>query len=541
MTPSSDQRLRFEENGFLGPVPVFSASECRRFVAAHHGSENRKFLDWDKGRAVASRAYFDAARNPRILEVVNDLLGDDFMLWGASVVNSTPGYVHEWHSDIESSMCGGRTVSVWIGLENATRDSALLLINRTHLFGTTIQEVAHQHREENRRALTDVVLRWARERDENCELIHPEITDGDALFFDGRLWHGSHNVQRRTRRALLLQYATPDAALHIPDLNNLDWPFRMFEVPRPPCIMIQGNGNPSVNRLVSGPLPAVGTPGEDLRSRVHPIRLPLAAKGNQPWTRHPMAHGATADLQLLTIHASVLSPGHTPHPPHRHDEEELLFLLRGELDLLLPDAKGTDGGAKARLQPGEFVYYPAHFSHTLCAAGTTPACYLMFKWHNQVASGVTENALEHGRWSWEHGTEGNAPASGFHPQKLFDGPTRWLRKLHCHLTELAPGAGYEPHVDAYDVAIVVVSGEIETLGARAKAFDVVFCRAGEPHGMVNPGAEPARYLVFEFHGRALPVSVSDLNSAKAWLIRLLDLRRWKRKLKSLAKRILGKR
>jgi hypothetical protein len=73
--------------------------------------------------------------------------------------------------------------------------------------------------------------------------------------------------------------------------------------------------------------------------------------------------------------------------------------------------------------------------------------------------------------------------------------------LHCHLTTLEPGAGYEEHVDPYDVAIVLLEGEIQVLGAKAGPQCVVFCAAGEPHGMFNSGESVARYLVFEFHGR----------------------------------------
>jgi hypothetical protein len=72
--------------------------------------------------------------------------------------------------------------------------------------------------------------------------------------------------------------------------------------------------------------------------------------------------------------------------------------------------------------------------------------------------------------------------------------------LHCHVSTLAPGAGYAPHIDAHDAVIVVLEGEVQALGERARPFDLIFCAAGEPHGMHNPGPATARYVVFEFHG-----------------------------------------
>jgi quercetin dioxygenase-like cupin family protein len=66
---------------------------------------------------------------------------------------------------------------------------------------------------------------------------------------------------------------------------------------------------------------------------------------------------------------------------------------------------------------------------------------------------------------------------------------------------LEPGRGYAEHVDDYDVAIFVQSGRVETLGREAGPGSLIYYPSGEPHGMRNAGAEPARYITFEFHGR----------------------------------------
>ncbi len=75
---------------------------------------------------------------------------------------------------------------------------------------------------------------------------------------------------------------------------------------------------------------------------------------------------------------------------------------------------------------------------------------------------------------------------------------------------LQPGAGYEPHADPYDVAILLLSGTVETLDRTLTAPGVIYYCAGEPHGMRNVGQDPARYLVFEFHpGAAAAASLWD--------------------------------
>ena len=89
--------------------------------------------------------------------------------------------------------------------------------------------------------------------------------------------------------------------------------------------------------------------------------------------------------------------------------------------------------------------------------------------------------------------------NGFATTNLLEGSTQYLRKLHCHRTTLQPGCSYAPHVDAYDVAIVVLRSSVETLSQRVGANGVIFYAAGDAHGMKNVGTLPAIYLVFEFH------------------------------------------
>jgi hypothetical protein len=64
---------------------------------------------------------------------------------------------------------------------------------------------------------------------------------------------------------------------------------------------------------------------------------------------------------------------------------------------------------------------------------------------------------------------------------------------------MQPGAGYDAHRDRYDVAILLLKGEVETLGKKLDPFSAVYYSAGEIHGLKNTGDTPAYYLVFEFH------------------------------------------
>ncbi len=91
-------------------------------------------------------------------------------------------------------------------------------------------------------------------------------------------------------------------------------------------------------------------------------------------------------------------------------------------------------------------------------------------------------------------------AGEFTTTLIFESPTRYLRRLHCHVSTLRPGAGYDPHEDDYDVAMVLLSGTVETAGRRVEAPSAIFYSADQPHGIRNVGDKPAQYVVLEFHG-----------------------------------------
>ena len=223
--------------------------------------------------------------------------------------------------------------------------------------------------------------------------------------------------------------------------------------------------------------------GVQVTSRIYTLRLPLQPDEQRGWNPYPVFSGTPGGRPSLGCHVSVLMPGNSPHPPHSHAEEELLLLLSGEVELRFSRREPT------RLRPGEFVYYPAHFAHTLQTTSMDPATYVMFKWRGEPAADRGA-PLPFGRFD-------TAGAPGL----LFQASTGQLAKLHSHVTVLEPGDGYVPHTDPYDVAIVILTGEVETLGARAEQYDVIHYLAGEAHGMQNVGDVAARYVVFEFHVR----------------------------------------
>ena len=265
---------------------------------------------------------------------------------------------------------------------------------------------------------------------------------------------------------------------------------------------------------------------EPLRSCVVPFSVPMEPDLEKGWRPLHLFQGSTVHLTHLSCHVSILVPGHCPHPPHAHQDEEILLLLSGSVDLLLPQPESQTDVDRTPLNAGQFVFYPSGHLHTIETTGDQPANYLMLRWN------APERRLLEGM-----GCRFQNTGELFKTTRLMDGPTRCLRRMEVHLSVMAPGDGYEPHADHHEVAIILLEGEVETLGVRFSAPAAVFYRSGDPHGMHNPGNDPARYLVVEFHGSDVPFRDSLPIRLLMKAVRLVIPRRVRRKLRHL----LGRR
>lgn len=145
--------------------------------------------------------------------------------------------------------------------------------------------------------------------------------------------------------------------------------------------------------------------------------------------------------------------------------------------------------------------YPAWQFHTIRNASDAPVSYLMFKWRSAAfAATAPLGAKVH--------TAALSPPPGDRPGRsrrvvcLMGQPTNFLGRLHAHLTEMDPGQGYDAHRDRYDVAIIVISGQLDTGGEVIGPGTVLYYAAGVLHGLRNVGEEIVRYLVIEFEHTA---------------------------------------
>jgi quercetin dioxygenase-like cupin family protein len=76
----------------------------------------------------------------------------------------------------------------------------------------------------------------------------------------------------------------------------------------------------------------------------------------------------TAALEQLEVHVTTLNPGKSPHPPHRHPNEEMIIVRQGTVEALV-------NGEWKRVGPGSVIFFASNQLHGLKNVGTEPAVY----------------------------------------------------------------------------------------------------------------------------------------------------------------------
>ena len=76
----------------------------------------------------------------------------------------------------------------------------------------------------------------------------------------------------------------------------------------------------------------------------------------------------TATLEELEMHVTTLNPGQSPHPPHRHPNEELIIIRQGTVETL-------QNGEWKRVGPGSVIFNGSNQLHGLRNVGPDQAIY----------------------------------------------------------------------------------------------------------------------------------------------------------------------
>lgn len=80
----------------------------------------------------------------------------------------------------------------------------------------------------------------------------------------------------------------------------------------------------------------------------------LPVKQNGKNASRAIVDGMTHSGDHLEVHETTLAPGSSPHPPHRHEHEEMFLMMKGQLAVTIEGTTTVIGaGAAAYVRSGE--------------------------------------------------------------------------------------------------------------------------------------------------------------------------------------------
>ncbi|GFE63386.1 phytanoyl-CoA dioxygenase family protein [Litoreibacter roseus] len=208
-TLTSEQIAHYNAEGFISPLPVYSADEAK---------QNRSYFDGLLAQVPKTGAYsincyqarcqgiWDICTEPRILDLVEDLIGPDIICWASHFFCKMP---HDpkavpWHQDASFwKLTPARTVTVWLAIDDADAENAAMrFLPRTHDKGHLTFETAG----------ADAVLQYETAgADAMGAPFVNALTAGQVSLHADMLVHGSQpNSSDRRRCGLTLRYCPPE-------------------------------------------------------------------------------------------------------------------------------------------------------------------------------------------------------------------------------------------------------------------------------------------------------------------------------------------
>jgi ectoine hydroxylase-related dioxygenase (phytanoyl-CoA dioxygenase family) len=197
----------YREQGFVTPnfrLPETVLADIReahaRLVARHP-----EFDDYCSALLAFDTWYLTVARQPEILEMVTQVLGEDIALWNASFFAkpARTGSKTPWHQDGEYwPIRPLATCTVWIAIDASTRENGCLRV----IPGSHRSRQLAKHQENNSPGLSLNLELDATEFDPALaeDII---LEPGQVSLHDVYLYHGSEaNRSDRPRRGMTLRF-----------------------------------------------------------------------------------------------------------------------------------------------------------------------------------------------------------------------------------------------------------------------------------------------------------------------------------------------
>jgi hypothetical protein len=217
---AADEQERYQREGWVVPrwrLPKARVDAMREaldaLIAANPGVRPEKLVSAHIERNAegvnGSRAFFDLATDPELVELVADAIGEDIILWGCQVFCKPGGDGLEtpWHQDGQYwPIRPLATCTAWVALDPSTRANGCLRV----IPGSHREKKLYSHMREDR---SDVVLTQRIDDPgfDEAQAVDIELEPGQMSLHDVYMIHGAtvnRSPQRRAGVAIRYMPAT---------------------------------------------------------------------------------------------------------------------------------------------------------------------------------------------------------------------------------------------------------------------------------------------------------------------------------------------
>ncbi len=202
-------KSEYEKQGFLSPIDIISAPQALRHRRIMEQAENRLgAVHYLAKMHTILRSPYELATHPAILDVVEQLIGADILLYNTTYIIKeahTPTHV-SWHQDLTYwGLDGDDQVSVWLALSAADRESGCMrMIPGSHAAGRLEHDTSAA--DETNVLFQSQTVHGVDEQ----SAVYCTLAPGQASFHHGWTLHASLPNRSADRRiGLNIQYIAP--------------------------------------------------------------------------------------------------------------------------------------------------------------------------------------------------------------------------------------------------------------------------------------------------------------------------------------------
>lgn len=203
---------RYNRLGYVQPFDVFGGAQIARI----RQYIDRLMQDLGPDGAYGINCYqarlaglWDIATNPRILDHVQDIVGENIVCWASAVLSKQAGDPKQvpWHQDASFwQLSPARTVTVWLAIDDVdANNSAMQFIPASHDKGA---------RETSEMCTNSVFHKGISDAQRFGAPVHNVLKAGQISLHADMLIHGSDpNRSDRRRCGLTLRYCPPEVRI----------------------------------------------------------------------------------------------------------------------------------------------------------------------------------------------------------------------------------------------------------------------------------------------------------------------------------------